>query len=167
MKVWTIWISTVSGWPPWNGFWILLHGDTVDWGSIYKLLQVLLLCYYMFPSDIESPCNCYKLGQAWASPTLIVTTACVCMYIHMYLTFSPAFVTPWFPRSAHPEMFRVFRYTDVLTCVICNWQQGQRRYALSAMKIIYKDTGRWMRKHMVYNEFSLLRQWSCSCPATC
>ena len=42
-------------------------------------------------------------------------------------------------------------------------QQGWLELLVSAMKI------RWMRRHNYYsiNGFSLLRQWTCSCQATC
>ena len=60
----------------------------------------------------------------------------------------PAFVTPWFPRSCcvGPEMLHVFRYIDMLTCMIYNYiymhlteQQGRPELLVSAMKIIDKD----------------------------
>ena len=57
-----------------------------------------------------------------------------------------------------PEIFRVFRYIDVLMCVIYNCTQ-----------LNSKDDWSYScgtQTHGI-NGFSLLRQWSCSYPATC
>ena len=66
-----------------------------------------------------------------------------------------------------PKIFRVFWYIDVITCVIYNSteQQGRPELLVSAMKIIGKDRLVNAQTHGI-NGFSLLRQWSCSCPAT-
>ena len=76
-----------------------------------------------------------------------------------------------------PEMLRVFRYIDMLTCVIYNCMRDLQLHACSEIALnwtarptgatrclqwrLSTKTGRWMRRHMhsVY-EFSLLRQWN-------
>ena len=64
------------------------------------------------------------------------------MYLCMY--HLPHVCRTLVPRiRVCPEMLRVFRYIDVLTCVIYNCrsteQQGQLQLLMSAVKIIDED----------------------------
>ena len=71
---------------------------------------------------------------------------------------------------ACPKMILVFWYIDVLTCVIYNSTQlntrGDWSYSLPAMEIIDEDKKVNAQIHAI-NGLSLLKQGSCSCPATC
>ena len=72
------------------------------------------------------------LGRVRANPTLIMTTApmrgiMVSIYVSISLSIYvcviyPAFVAPWSPRSVYALKCsgHVFRYIDVLMCVIYN-----------------------------------------------
>ena len=119
----------------------------------------------------------FYLGRAWTSPTLIVTTApareiMVCIYLFMSVSIDHlSHVCPTLvPKiRVRPEMLCVFRYIDVLTCVIYNCmhstkQQGWLELLVSAVKIIDKDRLVNAQTHGI-NGFSLLRQWCCSCPS--
>ena len=75
------------------------------------------------------------------------------------------------PRLSHhgsrghvcPEMLHVFQYRrdHMRDLQLNDWSYSCLPWRLST------KTGRWMHRHMVQNGLSLLRQWSCSCPATC
>ena len=61
----------------------------------------------------------------------------------------------------HPEVLCVFRYIDMLTCVIYNCiQSTEQQGRLELLVSVNAQT------HGI-NGFSLLRQCSCSCLATC
>ena len=70
-----------------------------------------------------------------------------------------------------PEMLRVIQYSDVLTCMIYNCmhsteQHGRLELLVSAVNVIDEDRKVNAQTHGI-DRFSLLRQWNCSCPATC
>ena len=66
----------------------------------------------------------------------------VCIYLSMY-HLPRVCRTPVPEIRVRPEMLRVFRYIDMLTCVIYNClsteQQGQLELLVSARKIIDED----------------------------
>ena len=92
------------------------------------------------------------MWRAWASPTLIY----LCLYHlpHVCRTLVPEI-------CVRPEMLCAFRWIDVLTCVIYNCMHSART-SYSCLTLPW----RLLTKTGI-NGFSLLRQWSCSCPATC
>ena len=77
----------------------LSHGTCVDWHAFAWWLVTM-------KSRLE------WLGRVWVNPTLIMTTANVCLY----LTFSPAFVAPWFPRSMYILKCSMYSGKLILTC---------------------------------------------------
>ena len=125
------------------------------------------------------------LGQAWASHTLIMTTdlsphwIMVCIYVHcvstcMYLSmyYLPHVCRTLVPKiRLHPEMLHVFRYIDVLMCVIAlNLTSSKVKcdHCLPWRLAMKTGMGMWIdvQTHSI-NGFSLLRQWSCSYQTTC
>ena len=68
-----------------------------------------------------------------------------------------------FPISRFHFSFPIFHFPFLVLPVYP--QQGRLELLVSVVKTINRD--RWMRTQIHgINEFSLLRQWSCSCPAT-
>ena len=66
----------------------------------------------------------------------------------------------------HPEILCVFRYIDMLTCVIYSTEQQGRLHGATCV-CLASSPGLHVQTHGINRAFSLLRQWSCSCLATC
>ena len=117
------------------------------------------------------------LGRAWTSPTLIMTTSpahgiMVCTYVSMSVCIIyPAFVAPWFLRSVYSlkcSMYSVYWLAHMcdLQLHALNWTAR----TIGATRACREDY-RWRQvgecADIWYKHINLLRQWSCSCPATC
>ena len=117
------------------------------------------------------------------SLTLIMTTAptrgtMVSMYLSIYLSIYSyvciiysAFVTPWFPRSVY--VLKCSVYSGILMCSHHGLQQHstEQQGRLELLIVYHEDyrrrqVGECVDTWYKYG-FSLLRQWSCSCPAAC
>ena len=97
----------------------------------------------------------------------------LCIYLSIYLCIIyPAFVAPWFLRSVYA--LKCSMYSGILMCscvwftTACTQLNSEDDWSSSCLpwRLLMK-TVRWMRRHYGIDRLSLLRQWSCSCPATC
>ena len=91
--------------------------------SIHPTLVPILFHQWVIPTFRKLLFNFFwcacLLGRAWASPTLIMTTAPACgimlsIYVSIYVSFYPAFVAPWFLRSVYA--LKCSMYSSILTC---------------------------------------------------
>ena len=83
-----------------------------------------------------------KLGWAWASPTLIITTALARgIIVSEYLCIIyPMFVAPWFPRSMYAlKCSMYFSIIDVLMCMIRKHSSEWLELLVPAMIFINED----------------------------
>ena len=98
----------------------------------------------------------------------IMVSIYLCIYvsislsIYLFCIIYPAFVAPWSPRSVYALKCssHVFRYNDVLMCVIYNcmhWMTGATHVCCKDYR--QRQVGEFTQTHGI-NGFSLLRQWS-------
>ena len=68
----------------------------------------------------------------------------------------------------HPEVLCVLQYIDFVHMRDSQDTQTARTGATRCLPLRFSmKTGRWLHRHNGINGLSLLRQWSCSGPATC
>ena len=90
--------------------------------------------------------------------------------IYVYITY-PMFVAPWLLRSMYGRKascisvyWRAHMHDSQLHAL--DWLDNKDNWSHSCLPWRSMKTGRWMHRHGI-NGLSLLRQWNCSCPATC
>ena len=113
----------------------------------------------------------FLLGWAWASPTLIMTTAPVrgIMVCQIYVCIIyPAFVAPWFPRSVYALKYSV--YFSILTCsrawftTALDWTARTLDPTRYLPWRLSTKTGRRIMNAQTHGKgFSLLGQWTLLC----
>ena len=139
-------------WAPSNDFKVLVSNH-FNWA-----------CYY--PSNLKI-IGGWLCGWNWASlskphidhdndPCTRNNAIYLSMYVSMY--HLPRVCCTLVPEiRVHPEMLLVFRYIDVLTCVIYNCMHSTEQQLNSKTTgatcclpwTLSTKTGRWMRRHMV------------------